>query len=475
MWIPDFRKAHLLVVGDVMLDRYWYGPIGRISPEAPVPVVQIEGEESRPGGAANVALNGATLGAVVDLLGIIGEDPEAELLTKMLAAAGVHFHSERSAHSPTPHKLRILSRNQQLLRLDFERELGACEGTSLLGHFHSLLPKADAVVLSDYNKGTLNAVEDLVAAAREIGKPVLIDPKGGDFNRYRGATALTPNRTEFESVAGPCPDEETLANRAEELCHNLGLEALLVTRGQSGMTLVAAGTDPVQFSAQAREVFDVTGAGDTVIALLATARAAGADWETAAALANIGAGVVVTRPGTTTVTAAELRRCALLQGGSEPRILGEEEVLTAVEAVRACGETVVMTNGCFDLLHAGHVTYLEEARQLGDRLLVAVNDDESVAHLKGRERPVVPLEHRLTVLAGLSSVDWVVPFSGWDPAPLVERVQPDVLVKGGDYEPSEIAGFASVTQAGGRVVTLPYHEGYSSSQIVRTLRGEDPI
>lgn len=469
MHLPDFSAARLLVAGDLMLDRYWSGGAGRLSPEAPVPVVRVEGEEVRPGGAGNVALNAAALGSRVRLLGLTGEDAEARALAEALSAGGVDCAFLRDPGIRTLVKLRVLSRHQQLIRLDFEDDLAAIAATGMEEAFGEELAGADAVVLSDYGKGTLAGVADLIERARAAGKPVLVDPKGSDFRRYRGASVLTPNRAELEAVVGPCETDALLVDKAEGLRAELDLEALLVTRGERGMTLVRAGADAVHVSTRAREVFDVTGAGDTVIATLAAALAGGEEWEPAVALANLAAGVVVARLGTVSVTAGELRRARLADSG-EPKVLAEEELVAAVADARAHGERVAVTNGCFDLLHAGHVAYLEEAAGLADRLVVAVNDDASVARLKGRGRPVTPLEQRMAVLQGLAAVDWVVPFTEDTPERLVGRLQPDILVKGGDYRAEDIAGYRSVTEAGGRVVVLPFREGCSSSRIIDAVR-----
>ncbi|HKJ71188.1 MAG TPA: bifunctional D-glycero-beta-D-manno-heptose-7-phosphate kinase/D-glycero-beta-D-manno-heptose 1-phosphate adenylyltransferase HldE [Gammaproteobacteria bacterium] len=469
MHLPDFGRARLLVAGDLMLDRYWSGATGRISPEAPVPVVRVEGEEVRPGGAGNVALNAAALGASVRLTGFTGADAEADALAGALAAGGVDCGFLSDPAMRTLVKLRVLSRHQQLIRLDFEDGLAACDTARLAEGFEAEMAEVDAVVLSDYGKGTLAGVENLIARARAAGKPVLVDPKGTDFGRYRGATAITPNRAEFEAVVGSCADDAELARKAEALRAELELQALLVTRGERGMTLVRAGEEAVHIATRAREVFDVTGAGDTVIATLAAALAAGEDWEPAVALANLAAGVVVGRLGTVSVTPAELRRAHLAERGGR-KLVAEDELVTLLADARAHGERVVMTNGCFDLLHAGHVAYLEEAAGLGDRLIVAVNDDASVARLKGGDRPVTPLEQRMAVLAGLAAVDWVVPFAEDTPERLIARVGPDLLVKGGDYRPEDIAGHAAVTAAGGEVAVLPFRVGCSSTAIIHAMR-----
>lgn len=470
--IPLFEGCQALVVGDVMLDRYWYGPTARISPEAPVPVVKIEDVEERPGGAANVAVNMATLGASVRVLGVAGADEAASLLEAKLRRLGIVCDLLCLPGQATITKLRVISRNQQLLRLDFEDGFQSFEPTELYERFAHYLADADIVVLSDYQKGALREIERYIRAARAADCPVLVDPKGRDFSRYRGATLLTPNLTEFEAVAGPCRDEAELVGKGERLRRDLEWDALLITRGEQGMTLLRKNAEPLQLAARAREVYDVTGAGDTVIATLAAGLAAGLDVGDATRLANLAASIVVGKLGTASVTVSELRRAAYEHEEPPRGVLEEAHLLQAVADAKLHGETIVMTNGCFDILHAGHVSYLEQAKRLGSRLVVAVNDDASVRRLKGAERPVNPLEQRMRVLAGLSVVDWVVPFYEDTPERLICAVQPDYLVKGGDNDPAKIPGNRCVWEAGGQVVVMDYIDGCSTtSTIARILQG----
>ncbi len=464
---PDFRRARVLVAGDLMLDRYWSGETCRISPEAPVPVVRIEATEDRPGGAANVALNLARLGVQVAVAGIIGTDEPGVILETQLKTQGIALRVARRSDVPTITKLRVLSRHQQLIRLDFEQSLAPAGPDPLPDLIAQVLSACDVLVLSDYGKGTLVDPQRLIAQARTQDKPVLVDPKGRDFGRYRGALLLTPNRAELEAVVGPCLDDARLRERAEGLRCELGLEALVVTLGERGMLLVRAG-ETLHLPTRAREVYDVTGAGDTVIAVLAAALGVGVDLAEACALANCAAGLVVGRLGTASVTALELERA--WRGTVWQPILNRTSLLAAVEAARAAGERIVMTNGCFDILHDGHVAYLQAAKRLGDRLIVAVNDDESVRRLKGPGRPINTLEQRMAVLAGLAAVDWVCPFGEDTPEDLIRAVKPDVLVKGGDYRIEEIAGAEFVLAQGGEVRTIELVPGRSTSRIIAALR-----
>ena len=468
--LPRFSDARVLVAGDLMIDRYWHGGTHRISPEAPVPVVRVDDTEERPGGAANVALNIAALGGQARVLGPTGSDAGAERLGSLLHEAGVGYQFHRVAGAETITKLRVVSRHQQLIRLDFERGFPGFDHDAMAALLAPQLDTADCLILSDYAKGALSEPAELIAAARRAGVPVLVDPKGRDYTRYRGATLLTPNLAELEAVVGPCPDPEAIARHSAALAEELALDAVLVTRGEAGMTLALRDGAPVHLPTRAREVFDVTGAGDTVIATLATALGAGAELADAAALANLAAGVVVGKLGTATVAPQELEAAM----GGEPAggrgVVDEPALVAAAGRARAAGERLVMTNGCFDLLHAGHVDYLQRARERGDRLIVAVNDDASVARLKGADRPLTPLAQRMAVLAALDAVDWVVPFSEDTPARLIEAVRPDRLVKGGDYRPEEIAGYNAVTEAGGSVEVLPMVPGASTSGLIERIR-----
>jgi D-beta-D-heptose 7-phosphate kinase/D-beta-D-heptose 1-phosphate adenosyltransferase len=470
--IPDFSSVRIVVAGDAMLDEYWFGEAARISPEAPVPVVRTGTAEQRAGGAANVALNVAALGARASLVAAVGADERGATLTERLEALGVECRVVRSRSQPTIHKLRVLVRNQQLIRLDSEQSF-ASAAPELGKLFAGAVAGADAVVLSDYGKGTLDRASDLIGECRRRQVPVLVDPKGRDFDKYHGATALTPNQAELEAVVGHWVDETDLAARAQALRAQLDLEMLLITRGERGMTLFAKEAAPLTLAAQAREVFDVTGAGDTVIALLAVGLGAKMPRADAVALANLGAGIVVGKIGAATVTRAELNLALHKHGSGGRGLVDIDELDELVRAAKSRGERIVMTNGCFDLLHAGHVAYLEEAKSLGDHLIVAVNDDASVSRLKGRSRPVTPLADRMAVLAGLAAVDWVVPFAEDTPATLIERLLPDVLVKGGDWDPKQIAGGPAVVANGGQVIVLPYKAGRSTTGLIEALRRAD--
>ena len=459
--------VEILVLGDVMLDRYWHGTTSRISPEAPVPIVHIKQQEERPGGAGNVALNISSLGAKATLIAITGQDEAATSIHSFLTERGIQCCFAQLANIPTIIKLRVLSRHQQLIRLDFEEDYAQLETPVIHQLLQQQLVTAQVVVLSDYGKGALAECRQLIEAARAVGKPVLVDPKGKDFEKYRGATLLTPNLTEFEAIVGHCPTQEQLVEKGENLRQHLHLDALLITRSEKGMTLLQAHHSPLHLPAHAREVYDVTGAGDTVIGVLAVYLAAGETLAQATTLANLAAGLVVAKLGAASVSVAELEYALHSHRGKIQTI---NSLKAAVQVAQAKGEKVVMTNGCFDLIHAGHIQYLTQARQLGDRLIIAVNDDNSVKRLKGETRPIHSLEQRMAVLNALECVDWVIPFATDTPESLICEILPDILVKGGDYQIDQIAGAKCVQARGGQVLVLDFLAGCSSSRIIERLK-----
>jgi D-beta-D-heptose 7-phosphate kinase/D-beta-D-heptose 1-phosphate adenosyltransferase len=467
--LPSFESAKVLVIGDLMLDRYWHGGSSRISPEAPVQVVNVGQIEERPGGAGNVALNIASLGSQASLIGITGVDEAAESLKTRLSAANVICDFEQIQDAPTITKLRVISRQQQLIRLDFEEHFKGRGTAGLLKRTQNHIENCGAVILSDYAKGTLDDIQSLIQLANQHKVPVLVDPKGTDFSRYSGATLITPNLHEFEAVVGHCEDEQQLVDKGLALLEQHQWQALLVTRGEHGMTLLRQGHPELHLPALAREVFDVTGAGDTVIGTLASALAAGSDIENAVALANTAAGIVVVKLGTATVSAHELRRKLRSSGEIGSGSLNQQQLKIVTEEAKAHGEKIVMTNGCFDILHAGHVAYLQQAKRLGDRLIVAVNSDDSVKALKGEGRPVNPCDRRMSVLAALGSVDWVVEFDNDTPRDLIADILPDILVKGGDYEVEQVAGAKEVLAVGGRVEILQFVDGVSTTKIIESI------
>lgn len=468
--IPAFDGL-VAVVGDVMLDRYWSGPCSRISPEAPVPVVKIAKHEDRAGGAANVAINITALGAPCTLVGIVGEDEAALKLKELVEEKQVVTNFIASPQVPTITKLRILSRNQQLLRVDFEERCAEIDnGRMLQALRQSIREHCKVIICSDYGKGALSSIQQMIAIAREREIPVLVDPKGTDFERYKGAYMLTPNLSEFEAVAGKVEDEDDLVKKGLKMISDFDLTALLVTRSEDGMSLIRPGMEAVHLPTHAREVYDVTGAGDTVIATLGACLASGLSLQASCEIANHAAGIVVGKLGTSTASPEEIN--AELAGSSRRSggVMNEEELLPIVQRLKAQGKKIVFTNGCFDILHQGHVDYLQKAKALGDILIIGVNSDESVQKLKGPARPIVPLENRMGLLSALSCVDFVVPFEEETPRRLIAEILPDILVKGGDYKVEDVVGREEVETNGGEVIIIPFTEGFSTTSIVQKIK-----
>ncbi len=472
-----WSAKRLLVVGDVMLDKYIWGEVGRISPEAPVPVVRGMHQKDKPGGAANVAMNMAHLGAQTCVVGLTGNDENAQQLKDSLRKNSIEPHFIATADFPTITKTRILSGQQQMLRLDFERtgERDSAAYEQLVEKVWDLMPGRDALVLSDYAKGTLTAevCQQLISAAREQGIPVLVDPKSADFSRYRGATTLCPNLSELARATRiEAGDMDGLLAAAEGMVTALDLEFLTATLSEKGIALVRPGNRYIA-PAQARQVFDVSGAGDTVMAVLALCLSSDLLPETAVQLANVAAGIVVGKVGTVPVEKHELLAALSPQIAlnAENRVLTRDELVQRVALWKANGERVVFTNGCFDLLHIGHITLLEQARRCGDKLIVAINSDASVSRLKGPTRPIVSERERARVLAALAAVDAVVVFDEPTPLEVILAVQPQVLVKGGDYKIETMVGAAEMQSWGGEVKIVPLVEGFSTTRLIEKGAG----
>ncbi len=472
-----FRQVRVLVVGDIMLDRYIHGEVDRISPEAPVPVLRHARRYERAGGAANVAMNLAGLGCQSFLAGFWGHDAEQTELAAILDRAGVDTLGVVTSSLPTISKTRIVGRQQQLLRLDIEsQDLPPAEEINrLTARSVELVTKVHAVVLSDYAKGALtrSLCRSVIEAARAHGIPVLVDPKSADFSLYTGATTACPNLHELSVATGvPAHRTDEILAAGRLLAERSGIEFLTVTRSEQGITVL----DPAgvyHSPARAREVFDVSGAGDTVIATLAAGLAGGLPVNTAVDLANIAAGIVVGKVGTVPITGNELVReltpSSSLSAGE--KILDLPGAVARTAEWRATGQSIVFTNGCFDLLHVGHITLLEDCRRFGSKLVLGLNADASISRLKGPTRPIVGERERARVMAALAAVDAVVLFEQDTPLDLIRALRPDVLVKGGDYTVETVVGHEEVLASGGRVEIIPTVEGFSTTNIVRKLTG----
>ena len=465
---PQYHGADVAVIGDIMLDRYFYGNVERISPEAPVPVVHVKREEQLPGGAANVAVNLASLGVNTRLAGVVGADSDGDQLLTKLTSIGVNCQFHRAGNN-TIVKTRIMGGQQQLLRMDFEEKLTGEEWSSLWPMAKQSISNAKVLVLSDYDKGTLSNCQKAIRYSIEQSIPVIVDPKGTDFSKYACADLLTPNLSEFLAVVGSVNSEAEMKEKAQTLISRLNIGALLVTRSEKGMTLFRPNQDAFHLPAITKEVADVTGAGDTVIATIAASLAAGADLESAVTLANIAASIVVSKVGTTAITAPELE-LEFHQYHQSQGMLSNEQLALTVKLAKQRGEKIVFTNGCFDILHAGHVEYLKQARALGDRLIVAINSDQSVTALKGEGRPINSVDRRLTVLQGLESTDWVTVFEGDTPENLLKELQPSILVKGGDYSEEQVVGKEIVRAYGGEVRVMSMVPGCSTTKIIEKAR-----
>ncbi len=471
-----WAQKRLLVLGDLMLDKYIWGEVGRISPEAPVPVVRATHQSQQPGGAANVAMNLACLGAQVVLAGFAGEDENQTALLGCLPADRIRPVFVTSAGFPTITKLRILGGRQQMLRLDSEHlaPRPSADYDALLSGVLAELPSCHAVILSDYAKGVLSPeiCRAVIDAARHAGIPVLVDPKTADFSRYCGATTICPNLGELDTAARTFHGPEKLSVdellvTAERMVPAFDLQFLTATLSEKGIALVRESSREV-FPAVARQVFDVSGAGDTVISVLALSLASGLAPETAIELANIAAGIVVGKVGTVPVQRHELLAALAPQIAlhAEDKLVSREELVDRVHVWRANGDKVAFTNGCFDLLHVGHITVLEQARRTGDKLIVAINSDASVSRLKGPTRPIVGERERGRVLAALACVDAVVVFDEPTPMELILAAKPDVLVKGGDYTIETVVGHEAVASWGGQVRIVPTVEGHSTTRLI---------
>lgn len=470
-----FSKLKVLIVGDIMLDRYIHGEVERISPEAPVPVIRHAQRYERAGGAANVAMNLAGLGCQAILAGFWGDDTEKAELDVILQRAGVDTVGVVTGSLPTISKTRIVGRMQQLLRLDIEsRELPpAGEMTRLIERVTGLVDKVHAVILSDYAKGALSRAvcEAAIQAARAKGIPVLADPKSPDFSKYSGATSVCPNLGELSLATGVPPHQsEALLDAGQRQVAEHDLSFLTVTMSEKGISVLWPDRR-FHSPARAREVFDVSGAGDTVIATLAASLAGGLQIETAVDLANLAAGIVVGKMGTVPIAQHELIAALTPSSGvaSGEKILDRDRIAKRVAEWRASSETIVFTNGCFDLLHVGHITLLEDCRRFGTKLVLGLNADASVCRLKGPARPIVGERERARVMAALASVDAVVLFEEDTPLELIRELRPDVLVKGGDYTIETVVGHEDVLAAGGRVEIVPTVEGFSTTNIVKKL------
>lgn len=475
--LNKLAECRILVVGDLMLDAYLWGDAERISPEAPVQVVSVTAEEHVLGGAGNVISNLAALGAKASAVGVIGSGSDAQLILDLLNGLGVHTNGViQDPERPTTRKTRIIADHQHVLR--FDKETKANIDPQIVNQISQaaveLIAETDLTLVSDYGKGVIGAtlMKKLAAAAQKYGKLLIVDPKGLDFKKYAGASILTPNQKETALAAGiEIIDDQSLTKAARRLMKKTAIDKILVTRGKDGMVYFKGNAHPHRIGTRARQVFDVSGAGDTVLAFLGLGIAAGYSTKEAIALANTAAGIVVGKVGTATVNKTEL--AANLNLIPNPTLLKQKtvaELFGIAQKLHETGKRIVLTNGCFDLLHAGHIMFLSASKQLGDILVVAIDDDASVSKLKGPGRPIIKATERLRIISALDSVDYVVGFSSHQLNELIESLRPSILTKGSNFSADQVLGRDIVERFGGRVEIIPVTEGISASQIINDIK-----
>jgi D-beta-D-heptose 7-phosphate kinase/D-beta-D-heptose 1-phosphate adenosyltransferase len=475
--LPKIKDVKVLVVGDALLDEYIWTEVNRISPEAPVPIAEALSTTYSPGGAANVASNIQALGGKAYLIGILGRDINAKKLRMILKERDIDTRwLVTDWKRPTTLKSRILARGQQVVRIDHEQKkfIDGAITRKIMEIVTNIIEEVDAVIISDYNKGVITPTiaEGVISIAKKYNKIVSVDPKGRDYSKYRGATIVTPNQHEVEVVVGePIVDEESVRKAGQKLLSELNLEYVLITRGEKGLSLVGEKDMVIHIPAVTSEVYDVTGAGDTVISTLTLSLAAGANVEAAARLANYAAGVVVTKTGTYAPSIDEMEKTIRndAKEGSGGKIISSRDLVEIVEELKEKDKRIVFTNGCFDILHIGHVRYLEEAKKLGDILIIGVNSDESVRILKGKGHPIIPAEERAEIIAALRCVDYVITFHETNPENLISQIKPDIHVKGGNYTIDKIPESKLVESLGGKTVILKEIQGKSTSNIIQKI------
>ena len=485
-----FKKSKILIIGDAMLDKYFLGSTERISPEAPVPVLKVESEILKPGGAANVASNISSLGQDTTLIANIGIDTNGKILKKLIGAQKINLISKNDKNIKTTTKSRFISQNQQLIRVDDETN----DKINFLmpSNIESQVKKCDALIFSDYKKGAQNNITKLINLANKFKKPVFIDPKGDNFDCYKNSFCITPNRTEFENIVGKCSSNQDIVNKSKKLITKLNLKSILITLGSEGMILVEKNLKPTKIEATSvNEVFDVTGAGDTVIATLCATYLSSEtkDLKFAAVVANIAAGEVIKKLGAQSISEKELSSkvyenlnladeieneyfSKLDELENFDRVISNERDLTKIlNLIRELGFKIGFTNGCFDILHRGHIQYLDKARKSADFLFIGVNDDNSVKKLKGKNRPINSLKDRINFLNRATLDDaFIMKFSESTPLRLIKKIKPDILIKGGDYKANQIVGNEFVKKNNGEVKIIPFLKGYSTSNLIKKIK-----
>ncbi len=486
-----FKKSRVLIIGDAMLDKYFFGSTNRISPEAPVPILKIEHEVLKPGGAANVAANVSSLGIHTTLIANIGIDNNGKTLKKLIRDLKINLISKTEKNYKTTTKTRVISQNQQLIRIDSECNVLKKEENIINKNLEKLIKDSNAIIFSDYNKGSLKNISYLIKTAKKYKKPVFVDPKGDNFNCYKDAFVITPNLKEFENIVGPCKNHSEIIKKAKNLSVKFNINSILVTLGSDGMILVQKNKKPEHIKATSeKEVFDVTGAGDTVIAVLCAAYLSleKNNLHFAAVIANIAAGEVIKKLGTQSLSNEKLS--ALVQknlvlenklgdeyynnlkklDNYERIIINKNNLTQILYLIKKLGFSIGFTNGCFDVIHRGHTKYLDESRKLVDFLFIGINDDESVRKLKGNKRPINNLKDRMDMLKRVTFDDaFIIKFSESTPIKLIKKIKPDILIKGGDYKEEEIIGNDFVKKNNGITKIIPFIKGFSSSNMIKKI------
>jgi D-beta-D-heptose 7-phosphate kinase/D-beta-D-heptose 1-phosphate adenosyltransferase len=478
--ISKFGQAKIIVVGDLMIDEYLWGEVDRISPEAPVPVVSVDRDDFTLGGSGNVINNLVALGASVWAAGVVGNDRGGKQLLAKLN--DLHVNTDgviQEEMRPTTLKTRIISDNQHVLRIDRETRKPISERSlgKVAEFIENKMTDVDIILISDYGKGMITRllVQRITAAAETSGKMTIVDPKGIDFHKYEGVTLITPNKKEAALASGiEMTESQSVIEAGHKLLNTLGVEKLLITCGKDGMVFFEPDREPFHITTQARQVYDVSGAGDTVLAVLGLALAVGFSFAKGISLANAAAGIVVGKVGTATVTPGELAAGMTTYPDKLPfKLKNISELPELVRTLRQQDKRIVMTNGCFDLLHAGHIMLFSASKKMGDILIVAIDDDESVTTLKGKGRPVINASERVRILSALDSVDYVVVFPSQELKRLIKTIQPDVLTKGSNYSSEEVFGREIVEAGGGEVILVPVTEKISSTSIINNIKGKN--
>jgi len=461
------NSLSILVIGDVMLDEYWFGNCNKISPEAPVPVTKIINKNFKVGGAGNVALNLAEINSNVALVSTIGKDVEGKIIKKILNNKNIDLNFKEVDDCQTIKKLRIFSKHHQMIRLDFESKKEKYK-IKLDNKLKKKIDNHKLVLISDYEKGSLMEVKKIINYAKLKSKLIIIDPKGNDFSKYKGASILTPNIYEFTQIVGVIKNKSMLIKKARDLIKKSSLIGLLITQGKNGMTFVSK-DKVIHKNSLVQDIYDVTGAGDTVIAIFSAYLNLGKTYEESMDMANIAASIVIKKIGTSTASKKEIDEIYELKNKKPNKkiYISNSDILQKVETIKKRNKKIILTNGCFDVIHAGHIHLLENAKKLGDFLIVAINSDKSIKALKGNNRPINKLSARIEVLKALACVDLIITFDELTPLKIIKMISPDYLVKGGDYKIKDVIGAAIVKANKGKVKIIKIKKGFSTTKILQ--------